>query len=556
MKSARKESFRSSAELSVGSVVSRRAVVKALGISAIALCSASASAPRALALSPKAKKSKKPASYKIVYKLDGGANPASQILTVTRNKKVSVSKLKVPKRKGYKFTGWYSDSSCSVRAKTIAGVSKAAKRRVYASWKPKTYKISCDMGGGQQVITLPTSYTIESSSITLRHPVRDGYAFTGWYSDSALSQKKTKVKKGSTGNLKLYAGWSPVDYWDKHLEEKCAVINALAAEAEGSPASFVFITDMHLLNNAFVSPYLVKQVIGRTGASMVVFGGDALNYHSTRSDAVDLLGSVRTMFGGLEFHYVRGNHDANTYNSNAVAEVGISDAEFLSLTRGTNEVREGSDLYYYRDDAMRHVRYLFLDSGVTMTNVAHIDNAQLSWLRERILELDEKWTVLIMVHRFFNAKAEVPTIFSPSRTLCGIDLIRAIDGVYEEASATIAGVVSGHCHRDYAEYPSAKGYPYFATVTTCDAYGKVSSDPWRARAKGTDDEHAFDVVTLDTDAKMVYLTRIGWGSDRCFSYAPEPALPESGSSGNSGAGDSYGGSSGSGSSNALRAAAI
>ena len=52
--------------------------------------------------------------------------------------------------------------------------------------------------------------------------------------------------------------------------------------------------------------------------------------------------------------------------------------------------------------------------------------------------------------------------------------------------------------------------------TTCDAYGAPEGGV--VRAKGTITEQAFDVVNIDYENKKIYMTRIGAGEDRVFSY--------------------------------------
>ena len=46
-----------------------------------------------------------------------------------------------------------------------------------------------------------------SSSISLHTPTREGYTFKGWYTNSSLTKKITKIAKGSHTNIKLYAKW-------------------------------------------------------------------------------------------------------------------------------------------------------------------------------------------------------------------------------------------------------------------------------------------------------------------------------------------------------------
>ena len=40
-------------------------------------------------------------------------------------------------------------------------------------------------------------YTVKTDTIKPLPPVKDGYQFVGWYSDKALTKKRTSIKKGS-----------------------------------------------------------------------------------------------------------------------------------------------------------------------------------------------------------------------------------------------------------------------------------------------------------------------------------------------------------------------
>ena len=53
------------------------------------------------------------------------------------------------------------------------------------------------------------NYTIATDDITLVAPKRDGFVFGGWYANAELTGPKvTKIAKGSTGNVALFARWN------------------------------------------------------------------------------------------------------------------------------------------------------------------------------------------------------------------------------------------------------------------------------------------------------------------------------------------------------------
>lgn len=79
--------------------------------------------------------------------------------------------------------------------------------------KKNTYTITYDYKGGTKIGEKdnPESYN-SNQTIILAAPGKTGYIFIGWYADSKLTKKISRIKKGTTGNLKLYAKWKPIVY--------------------------------------------------------------------------------------------------------------------------------------------------------------------------------------------------------------------------------------------------------------------------------------------------------------------------------------------------------
>lgn len=146
----------------------------------------------------------KKTKYTVTYKLNGGKNnsknPASYYITT------STKKLQNPTRKGYTFKGWYSDKKCTKKVTQIKKGSTGNKT-FYAKWEKKKYTITYVLNKGKNNKKNPSKYYVTTSTIKLQKPTRSGYTFKGWYSDKKCTKKVTQIKKGSTGNLKLYAKW-------------------------------------------------------------------------------------------------------------------------------------------------------------------------------------------------------------------------------------------------------------------------------------------------------------------------------------------------------------
>ena len=141
-------------------------------------------------------------TYKITYVLKGGTNNKKN---TKKYKSTKNTKLYSPKRKGYTFKGWYKDKNYAKRIRKIKKGSKGNKRS-YALWKAVKYKLSYTSNGGVNDYRNKKKYTCERS-VKLYPATKENYTFVGWYKDKKLTKKVKKLKKGTRGNIRLYAKW-------------------------------------------------------------------------------------------------------------------------------------------------------------------------------------------------------------------------------------------------------------------------------------------------------------------------------------------------------------
>ena len=145
-------------------------------------------------------------TYPITYELNGGTNSIENPASYTSE--TSTITLKDAERAGYEFVGWYDAATEGNKVTAIAKGEFGAKT-LYARWNIVTYTITYDLDGGTLAEENPKSYTIESETITLKSPKKDGYTFAGWYADG---KKYTEILQGTTGNLSLTAKWNLIIY--------------------------------------------------------------------------------------------------------------------------------------------------------------------------------------------------------------------------------------------------------------------------------------------------------------------------------------------------------
>ena len=150
-------------------------------------------------------------TYPIVYRLNGGTQPKTQVLEIKANKTLDVKKLKKPKRAGYSFAGWYKNKRLTKKATKVAGKAAKSTRTLYAKWKGKTYKLSYKLNGGKMSSSHATTYTV-SKTTKLPLPVKPGYSFDGWCTNKKLTKNVGRSTESLVGNKKLYAKWVPITY--------------------------------------------------------------------------------------------------------------------------------------------------------------------------------------------------------------------------------------------------------------------------------------------------------------------------------------------------------
>ena len=145
--------------------------------------------------------------YTITYDLDGGTaegNPDTYTV------ETDAFTLKNPTRPGYTFTGWSGTGLTGEDNLTVTIPKGSTGNRSYtAHWSLNTYSITYDLNGGTASGN-PTSYTVESATITLNQPTKTGYTFTGWSGTDLVGEDNLTVTipAGSTGDRSYTAHWS------------------------------------------------------------------------------------------------------------------------------------------------------------------------------------------------------------------------------------------------------------------------------------------------------------------------------------------------------------
>ncbi len=104
-----------------------------------------------------------------------------------------------PTKEGYTFISWLFNGVVFDFNTPITG-----NIELVASWEIVSYTITYQLDGGMNHENNPLVYNIDTETIVLSEPSKEGYDFLGWYNGET---KVTEITKGSTGDITLTAKW-------------------------------------------------------------------------------------------------------------------------------------------------------------------------------------------------------------------------------------------------------------------------------------------------------------------------------------------------------------
>jgi uncharacterized repeat protein (TIGR02543 family) len=163
--------------------------------------------PEALTLTAKWEAEGEPPVATVTFDARGGALPAGAQAEQEYRQGMTFP---TPTRAGYAFAGWhYGDAAqtgYNEALKDVPGLTFDAR------WTLKITTVSFDAGDGlftstgNSARTVP--YSVESASKSFPTPVREGYAFDGWFDSKGAEHKAYSAALADTPALSLTARWT------------------------------------------------------------------------------------------------------------------------------------------------------------------------------------------------------------------------------------------------------------------------------------------------------------------------------------------------------------
>ena len=116
----------------------------------------------------------------------------------------------IPSMIGYIFSGWYSDQELTIPY--LFTTMPSENIVLYGEWNIITYNITYQLVDGINGNN-PDTYTVDTGTITLDEPIKEGYTYSGWFDNEELTGEAiTEITLGTTGDITLYTKWTVNQY--------------------------------------------------------------------------------------------------------------------------------------------------------------------------------------------------------------------------------------------------------------------------------------------------------------------------------------------------------
>ena len=151
------------------------------------------------------------ANYGITYNANGGSINESYDATYNYGNEITLP-TDVTKD-GCEFQGWYDNSNFTGEAVEAISATEFGNKTFYAKWFANSYSVVFNTNEGTINSGNIEGYTYGVTAILPTDVTKDGYTFTGWYSDEECEGEVVSIISSTeTGNKTFYAGWSNTAY--------------------------------------------------------------------------------------------------------------------------------------------------------------------------------------------------------------------------------------------------------------------------------------------------------------------------------------------------------
>ena len=318
-----------------------------------------------------------------------------------------------------------------------------------------------------------------------------------------------------------------------YLEKKIEQIKANVAELK-SGVTFPYLTDGHWRDNGKQSFPLIQHIGKEVALPFTIYGGDNIFAFGSKESAMEEAEYyLQAMKSYGRVYGVKGNHDITIRNGwhDTGGYTATQELIYDYTTRPIAKYVKGVEgkCYYYWDDKKQDVRYIVLDlfeninTSISWGVNYGITQEQVDWLVGQALKCKNK-TLVILAHAPLDPKLggakemrflhEIFIALQNHKKFSHSEGVK-VEADFSKSTNTVACIISGHTHRDESSFD--RGVLSISTI--CDAW--YNDDPnfkHLPRQRGTINEQAFDIMTINTASRTIKAVRIGQGKDREWSY--------------------------------------
>ena len=338
-------------------------------------------------------------------------------------------------------------------------------------------------------------------------------------------------------------------YPDYIKEEVDAAVERVQSVQNRESVTFGFMTDPHYgpsfnhdvrmqrATNAY------REIANKVYCDKLIINGDFCN-DGTKEFKIDAYRGLRNFMMEFNYYPTNGNHDVNSiwdeYLQIEPVADRLSEDELYTLffnhlpQNGAVFNEKDKGLYYYLDDEVNNLRYIFLDTNDVPDSHATIwkqydcmSQAQVDWFINEALAVSKDTGVVVISHQaIYPSKLEVQaqdnlaalnaildaykTGTSVSQTFGSDDFAINVNADFSSRErGDLIALIAGHNHTDRYEQ-SAQGVQYI--------YRRNFMMYGNKRIDGTESELVFDIVTIRPDIRTLYFTRVGYGNDLEVKY--------------------------------------
>ena len=329
-------------------------------------------------------------------------------------------------------------------------------------------------------------------------------------------------------------------YYETHLAAKETIIRGHFDDCAYNGDGLVFLTDTHFSTDLFTSNApstainanhsfaLIADIFKKCAIDKIAFGGDLVNSAPDIDTMLLCIASFGARFGNRQnrLRYCVGNHEYYTGN-----DMGATTKPTPSMLYGAgvkyNEdivLGKGDMVTYYFDNALQKIRYFVVSCG----RDTELTIPQVEWVLSEFKNIPSGYHVVLIGHGFMTDAMtgfrgrylQIANAFDKVKSKSSISYNGTLYDYSALDNVTPVCIITGHVHID-GSITTTGGIPCISTTTDSYAqnYELVDGTPTSSpRTKGTTDEQAFDIYQFDFTNRKIYVTRIGYGSDREFSY--------------------------------------